>query len=47
MSTVAEADYWEDSLKRVDRNIFVLGSAAVYQVVPEDENDLYFLAAAR
>ena len=37
MSTIAEADCWEDSLKQVDRDILVMGSEAVYQVVPEDE----------
>jgi hypothetical protein len=37
MSTIAEADCWEDSLKRMDRDILVMGSEAVYQVVPEDE----------
>jgi hypothetical protein len=37
MSTAAEADCWEDSLKQVDRDILVMGSEAVYQVVPEDE----------
>ena len=36
MSTVAEADCWEDSLKRVDRDILVMDSGAVYQVIPED-----------
>src|SRR5262247_1081042 len=37
MTTIAEADCWEDSLKQVDRDILVMGSEAVYQVVPEDE----------
>jgi hypothetical protein len=37
MSTIAEADCWEDSLKQVDGDILVMGSEAVYQVVPEDE----------
>lgn len=36
MSTVAEAGCWEDSLKQVDRDILVMASEAVYQVVPED-----------
>jgi hypothetical protein len=46
MSTVAEADCWEDSLKQVDRDILVMDSEAVYQVVPEDETTSVFLAAA-
>jgi hypothetical protein len=37
MSTVAEADCWEDSLKQVNGGILVMDSQAVYQVVPEDE----------
>jgi hypothetical protein len=36
MSTVAEADCWEDSLKQVDKEILVMASGAVYQVVPRD-----------
>jgi hypothetical protein len=47
MSTLAEADCWEDSLKRVDRNILVMGSGAVYQVVREDEmNSVFWLPPA-
>jgi hypothetical protein len=42
MSTIAEADCWEDSLKQVDRDILVMGSEAVYQVVPEDEMTFVF-----
>jgi hypothetical protein len=36
MSTVAEADCWDDSLKRVDKDIIVMASGAVYRVVPRD-----------
>ena len=36
MSTVSEADCWDDSLKQVDRDILVMASGAVYQVVPRD-----------
>ena len=35
--TVAEADCSEESLKQVGRDILVMDSEAVYQVVPEDE----------
>ena len=37
MSTVAEADCWEDSLRQVNRDTLVMDSEAVYQVVPRDE----------
>ena len=36
ISTVAEADCWDDSLKRVDKDIIVMSSGAVYRVVPID-----------
>jgi hypothetical protein len=36
MSTVSEADCWEDSLNQVDKDILVMASGAVYQVVPRD-----------
>jgi hypothetical protein len=36
MSTVAEADCWEDSLNQVNRDILRMASGAVYQVVPSD-----------
>ena len=36
MSTVSEADCWEDSLNQVDKDILVMDSGAVYQVVPRD-----------
>ena len=36
LSTVAEADCWDDSLKRVDQDILGMASGAVYQVVPRD-----------
>ena len=36
MSTVSEADCWEDSLNQVNKDILVMASGAVYQVVPRD-----------
>ena len=36
MGTVAEADCWDDSLRRVDKEIIVMSSGAVYRVVPRD-----------
>jgi hypothetical protein len=36
MSTVSEADCWDDSLNQVNRDILVMDSGAVYQVVPSD-----------
>jgi len=46
MSTVAEADCWEDSLKQVNRDILVMDSEAVYQVVPRDEmTSIFWLPA--
>jgi len=47
MSTVSEADCWEDSLKRVDKDILVMTSGAVYQVVPRDAmNSAFWLPPA-
>ena len=44
MSTVAEADCWDDSLKQVDKDILVMASGAVYQVVPRDAmNSVFWL----
>ena len=36
MSAVSEADCWEDSLNQVNKDILVMASGAVYQVVPRD-----------
>jgi hypothetical protein len=36
MSAVSEADCWDDSLKRVDKDIIVMASGAIYRVVPRD-----------
>jgi len=47
MSTVAEADCWDDSLKRVDKDIIVMASGAVYRVVPRDVmNSAFWLPPA-
>jgi len=44
MSTVAEADCWEDSLNQVNRDILRMASGAVYQVVPRDAiNSVFWL----
>jgi hypothetical protein len=44
MSTVAEADCWEDSLNQVNRDILRMASGAVYQVVPSDAiNSVFWL----
>jgi hypothetical protein len=36
MSTLAEADCWDDSLNQVNKDILRMASGAVYQVVPND-----------
>jgi hypothetical protein len=36
LSTVSEAACWEDRLDRVDRDILVTTSGAVYRVLPRD-----------
>ena len=44
MSTVSEADCWDDSLNQVNRDILVMDSGAVYQVVPNDViNSVFWL----
>jgi hypothetical protein len=44
MSTVSEADCWDDSLNQVNRDILVMDSGAVYQVVPSDViNSVFWL----
>jgi hypothetical protein len=44
MSTVAEADCWDDSLNQVNRDILRMASGAVYQVVPSDAiNSVFWL----
>ena len=44
MSTVSEADCWDDSLKQVNKDILRMDSGAVYQVVPRDViNSVFWL----
>jgi hypothetical protein len=44
MSTVSEADCWDDSLSQVNRDILRMDSGAVYQVVPDDAiNSVFWL----
>ena len=48
MSTVSEADCWEDSLSRVNKDILVMTSGAVYQVVPRDAmNSAFWLSVLK
>jgi len=47
MATVAEADCWDDALKRVDKDIIVMASGAVYRVIPRDVmNSTFWLPPA-
>jgi hypothetical protein len=47
MSTAAQADCWEDSLKSVSRNLLVMDSDAVYRVVPSREmTSVFWLPSA-
>ncbi len=47
MSSVSEADCWEDKLNKVDKDIVVMASGAVYQVVPRDVmNSAFWLPPA-
>jgi hypothetical protein len=47
MSTVSEADCWEDSLNQVDKDVLVMSSGAVFQVVPRDAmNSAFWLPPA-
>jgi hypothetical protein len=44
ISTVAEADCWDDSLNQVNKDILRMASGAVYQVVPRDVmNSVFWL----
>ena len=44
MSTVSEADCWDDSLNQVNKGILRMASGAVYQVVPRDAmNSVFWL----
>jgi hypothetical protein len=44
MSTVSEADCWDDSLNQVNKDILRMASGAVYQVVPSDAiNSVFWL----
>jgi hypothetical protein len=44
ISTVAEADCWDDSLNQVNKDILRMASGAVYQVVPRDAiNSVFWL----
>jgi hypothetical protein len=44
MSTVSEADCWDDSLNQVNKDILRMASGAVYQVVPSDVmNSVFWL----
>jgi hypothetical protein len=44
MSTVSEADCWDDSLNQVNKDILRMASGAVYQVVPRDAmNSVFWL----
>jgi hypothetical protein len=42
MSTVAQADCWEDSLKSASRNLLVMDSDDVYRVMPSGEMTAVF-----
>jgi hypothetical protein len=42
MSTIAEADCWEDSLKQVNRDFLVTDSGEVYRVLPSSEMTAVF-----
>jgi hypothetical protein len=42
MSTVSEADCWDDSLNQVNKDILRMASGAVYQVVPRDAMNAVF-----
>ena len=47
MSAIAEGACWEDSLSRVDRDILVMGSGAVYRLLDDPKIITFWLPVSR